>query len=79
MQVYEVIGDGMTTPEFFRNFQDIEPSLRISYSSCTEVQIMKSPTTGPIKFTVTGYRDGDRFEETLLVNRYSVWDSPTHL
>lgn len=79
MQVYSVIGTGMSQPEFFRNFQDIEHSLKISYSACTCVDIVKAPTTGPIKFTITGFRKDEAFKDELLVTRYPVWDSPTHL
>lgn len=81
MQVYLV-----TMPEYpnmkecLRNYQDIEPSLRISYGSCVDVVITAVPqhTGGPI-FKITGKRDGQDFEETVNVERLSVWDSPTHL
>lgn len=66
--------------ECFRNYQDIEPSIRISYGSCVNVVIVATPQVsgGPF-FKVTGLRDGVAFDETLQVKRLAVWDSPTHI
>lgn len=66
--------------EAFRNYQDILPSIKLSYSACQNVVITQrlQPTGGPI-FEVTGDRDGVEFKETLHTKRLAVWDSPTHI
>ena len=82
MQVYLVSrpGQDLTTADAFRNFTDIEPSLRISYSAFDNVKIKSEPMiAGGPKFTVTGSNDGIEFTEELLVTRFAVYDSPTHL
>lgn len=66
--------------ECFRNYQDIEPSIKISYSACKDVKIVATPkVAGGPEFTVTGIRDDGPFSEVINVERISVWDSPTHI
>jgi len=89
MQVYLVKQlDADNTTNAFRNYGDIEPSLRISYQSCHNVVITARPksTGGPV-FTVKGTypsdwgmpQDGKDFEHQFEVLRMAVWDSPTHI
>lgn len=81
MQVYLVSWEGQTgDPEAFRNFSDIEPSIRISYSKATDLKIKCLVRTigGPL-FTASGKMDGTDFTCTFTVKRLSVWDSPTHI
>lgn len=81
MQIYMVTWEGQSgTPDCFRNFSDIEQSIRISYGQAKDLKIEKSPTSGPTRFKVSGtWVDGEVFEMLLVVTRYPVWDSPTHL
>lgn len=82
MQVYLLTWPGQIgQPDAFRNFQDIEPSIRISYGQAKDLKIISSPraTGGPI-FTVSGDMPGSgSFEEQITVTRLSVYDSPTHI
>lgn len=91
MQVYLVHDTRYPYPEYpvsaFRNFGDIERSLRISYSACSCVDIKCSPQVegGPV-FTVTGFlpiesldASEEPFTHTIKVTRLPVWDSPTHI
>lgn len=83
MQVYLVESNGVTDyGAAFRNFQDILPSLKISYSACHDVEIKLTPQIdgGPI-YTVTGTRADKtaKFSETFKIHRLPVWDSPTHM
>lgn len=80
MQVYMVTWDGQIgQPDCFRNFADIEPSIRTSFSGFDDLQITKKPTNGPVEFVVTYTKEGEKHTETLIATRYPVWDSPTHL
>lgn len=81
MQVYLVTWkDQIGDPEAFRNFNDIEPSIRISWSQAKGLKIESKPrATGGPQFVVSGEMDGKPFTQTLDVKRLSVYDSPTHL
>jgi len=82
MQVYEVkqlYNPDNLEPQFFRNFADIEASLKISYSAL-DVKISKKPTVGPVIFTVIGkFHDGSDLHHEFEAKRHPVWDSPTHM
>lgn len=81
MQVYLVTWPGQVgDPDAFRNFNDIEPSIKISYSQAKDLTIECQPkaTGGPV-FVVKGKMNDKPFEERLTVKRLSVYDSPTHL
>lgn len=88
MQVYFVTQVGSSNnPDLFRNFGDIESSLRVSFSQALDLKIVKTPTKGPVQFIVTGAwptsfgpdLGGKTFKEVFEAVRYPVWDSPTHL
>lgn len=81
MQVYLVTWPGqLGDPDAFRNFQDIEPSIRISYSQARDLKIVAMPrNAGGPQFEVSGTMEGKAFKEVLTVKRLSVYDSPTHL
>lgn len=84
MEIFEVAREG--SREFFRNWQDIERSLKISYSACSCVDVLKSPAVVGVEFTVTGFypiekldEDARPFKHVFKVTRHSVIECPTHL
>jgi len=81
MQVYMITWEGQIgTPDCFRNFSDIEPSIRIAYGKAKDLKIDRKPTPGPVEFHISGTWDtGETFSVVLIATRYSVWDSPTHI
>jgi hypothetical protein len=81
MQVYITTWEGQVRrTDCFRNFADIEPSIRLSYSKAKDLKIDVRPTKGPVEFHVSGiWDDGKAFSFVMTATRYSVWDSPTHL
>jgi hypothetical protein len=84
MQVYLLTPQGVTDVRridgAFRNFQDIKPSLAISYSSFTDVQIFMTPKSSGGPEIAIQYRDGGTLKtDEFKVHRLPVWDSPTHI
>ena len=88
MQVYRVqqIEEAIKhEANYFRNFQDIVPSLKISYSQAKDLRISHVPTSngGPIFFVEGSFKGVDEkevpFKHTFHCTRLPVWDSPTHM
>ena len=82
MEIYRVTCTEME-PAYFAKFSDIQETLRVSYSACEAVDIIKSPSAhGPIVFTVTGFNphvSNDPFRHEYEVSRITVLDRATHL
>lgn len=92
MQVYMVFEksalpsslDEIRSVDVFRNFGDIEDSIRISWSKAINLKVEKVPTSGIVEFHISGVmpiNDGPDvpFSTILVAVRFPVWDSPTHL
>jgi hypothetical protein len=82
MEIYEVTGEGRE-PVYFAKFDDISTTLRISYSTCISVDIIKSPRPiGHVSYTVTGAmpdNNGTSFKHVYNVRRLPVYERATHL
>ena len=89
MEIWELKLTGpMQAPDslaaYFTTFGDIERSLRVSYSACASVDVVKSPQPhGGPTFTVTGIMphgpNGEPFKHVYATRRLTVHDRVTHL
>ena len=84
MEIFEVESEGCR--EFFKNWGDIERTLRISYSACSGLEIAKSPCIRGSEFKVIGAFPPDKldeefkpFEHVYKVTRHTLVEGPTHL
>lgn len=72
--------DSDTDIHLFNRFEHLEPSVRITYSRCTDVSVVVFDVTSDyIRYKVTGKNAEQQFEEIILFKRLPVWTEPSHL
>ena len=67
---------------FFDDDKHLEESVRITFSSCTEVYIEREQDSSMnVTFSVDFKRPGeeDLSTEVIVARCFPVWDSPSHL
>lgn len=81
MEIWEVKCGDMVA--HFARFTDIQESLRVSYSACNSVDIVKTPRPiGGPDFIVTGFMPGQdvpAFKHIFTTRRLFVYERATHL
>jgi hypothetical protein len=68
-----------TDIHLFNRYEHLGPSVKISYSQCSFVNIEEKRDPRKTTFTVTGKRNGENFKETVIAHQYPVWTEPSHL
>lgn len=74
-----MIRNSDTDIHLFNRFEHLEPSVRISFSACEDVQISITRQPREVYFDVTGRRKGEQFQETIHALCLPVWTEPSHL
>ena len=74
-----MIRNSDTDIHLFNRFEHLEPSVRISYSSCKNVVIEITRQPREVYFDVSGEREDGPFNETIHAKCLPVWTEPSHL
>lgn len=74
-----MIRNSDTDIHLFNRYEHLEPSVRISFSACENVQVGVRRQGRDAYFDVTGIRVGESFQETVHALCLPVWTEPSHL